>query len=305
MKAVACAVNSLNIVGQHPVGSVHSLFANSVNLQFGQRLIHLSAGNYGRLPFGLILESDHMDVLLHRIVQGEPVHWDENHRSLWFSQSCLYFSLADTSVYKSTLDLPKWNFSKDLYDALLCIVVSKDYSCGLGMAAEKALIETGAVIGNRDGSSGLAGLQEAFYSDDSSLIERRLRFLIGRGAGLTPSGDDVIIGFLLGVTAARQEAPVFLSVFNRLIAIEGRQLTTHISLEYLYYAGQRQFGSCLQDLMKVLVSGPVSAVIAAARKVLAVGSTSGADTLIGLITFLAMLEGAKVRESDYTSCLRR
>ena len=295
MKAVACAVNSLNIVDQNPVGSVHSLFRNSVNLQFGQRLIHLSAGNYGRLPFGLILESDHMDVLLKQIVQDEPVHWDEKHRILWFSQSYLYFSLADTSVYKSTLDLPKWNLYKELYDALLCTVVSKDCYCGLGMTAEKALIETGAIIGNSDGSSGLAGLQEAFYSDDSSLIERRLRFLIGRGAGLTPSGDDIIIGFLLGVTSARQEAPVFLSVLNRLIVREGLKLTTLISLEYLYYAGQRQFGSYLQDLMKALVSGPIRAVKAAARKVLEVGSTSGIDTLIGLITFLSMLEGAKAR----------
>ena len=39
-------------------------------------------------------------------------------------------------------------------------------------------------------------LIEVVMSSDERLIEEALRYFLGRGKGLTPSGDDMIVGIL-------------------------------------------------------------------------------------------------------------
>lgn len=305
MKAVACAANSLNVLAGCPEGSVHSVFANSLNLQFGQRLIHLSAGNYGRLPFGLIMENAGIGALLARAEQGNQVLWDEKRNLLRFEREKIHLSLAETSIYESHRTCIGDKLSSANYDALLYTLAGQDRACGLGLTISQALVEAGVAVGNRDDTSVLNRLQQASVSEDTALIEAVLRYLIGRGAGLTPSGDDILTGFLLGVWTCGHSHTTFRETFNRLIAEEGSMLTTQISLEYLYYAGQGQFGSHLHDLAQALFTGTAVQVRAATKKVLDVGSTSGLDTLIGLITYLTILGGANSLGEDHTSRLRR
>lgn len=103
------------------------------------------------------------------------------------------------------------------------------------------------------------------------------RWLIGRGPGLTPSGDDMLIG-MMAVLYARgtfARLPSFLPPVDQLA-----QLTTSVSCSYLNSARIGEFSTPILKVMHSLQSGRCPH--AAIRRLLAVGHTSGADTVLGI-----------------------
>ena len=135
-----------------------------------------------------------------------------------------------------------------------------------------------------------------------------LAALVGVGEGLTPSGDDVIVGVLAALDAARDCAPRAAAVRARLGAAlgAGGARTTRVAAQMLDAAIAGLYAEPLRDLLHALVPArPVparpgsrrarSAEPAPARlsravaAVLAIGHRSGGDTLRGLIAALERL----------------
>jgi hypothetical protein len=114
--------------------------------------------------------------------------------------------------------------------------------------------------------------------------------LIGRGPGLTPSGDDLITGFLAGLfsTAADDRAwRAFLEAFCLTVAAAAPS-TSEISRAYLTHAAAGWFAEPLVTLARQIGGGADrcaidSATIAARR----VGHTSGSASVFGLLLGLA------------------
>lgn len=102
---------------------------------------------------------------------------------------------------------------------------------------------------------------------------------IGKGPGLTPSYDDILMGMLLVTfldkSINQEKLPDFLHGTPPL-----ESLTTLISVNYLRFASQRIFSTPLQTLATALVQ-PMR-LPQAVRLLLQVGHFSGADTLIGV-----------------------
>ena len=110
--------------------------------------------------------------------------------------------------------------------------------------------------------------------------------LIGLGEGLTPAGDDCLVGALAVIhrfdgswLAAHPEIQA--SVRQR--AWHG---TTAVAREFVAHALAGHFAESVVDL---LVADSVEAVDRAAPRLLGVGATSGADTLLGIRLALAAL----------------
>lgn len=103
------------------------------------------------------------------------------------------------------------------------------------------------------------------------------RWLIGCGPGLTPSGDDMLTGMLAVLYAAGFSVRLghFLPPADQLA-----QLTTSVSCSYLNSARMGEFSIPVLKVMRRLQSGrdPQPAI----QRLLAVGHTSGADTLLGI-----------------------
>lgn len=102
-------------------------------------------------------------------------------------------------------------------------------------------------------------------------------WLIGRGPGLTPSGDDMLTG-MIAVLYARgifTQQSSFLPPPDRLA-----QLTTSVSCSYLNSARIGEFSTPVLRVMRSLQSGrdPHLAIC----RLLAVGHTSGADIVLGI-----------------------
>lgn len=279
MKTVAWAANILAALDDCPNGRVHSLFDHSLNLRFGERLVHVADGRYGRLPFGLILRGDDAQMLLRCLQPGETVYWD-GHICFWGRG--LAIALDGIQPYDLFLPEQQGTLPAGSKAALVDRLLAEKRASGLGFTA-------GDAVDHLDGKwcakhSCLTDIRKAAAGLAPNLTDSIVRYFLGRGVGLTPGGDDFLVGFLAATWAAGKLQPNFINTFKSLVSAEGAHLTTDISAEYLYYAGQRQFASPLHDLMNALFVGDLPQITARADIILANGHTSGLDTLLGVLT---------------------
>lgn len=107
--------------------------------------------------------------------------------------------------------------------------------------------------------------------------------LAGRGPGLTPSGDDFLVGVLHAVTCWPDLAAAGLAAdLHARIAAVAVPRTTRISAAYLDAASRGWATSPWHALVDALAQYPAAGPLeAAARRLLATGETSGADGLTG------------------------
>jgi hypothetical protein len=154
-----------------------------------------------------------------------------------------------------------------------------------------------AVI-TRSGVAGKAGdamrsLFEATQRYDLS-TESSVRGLIGLGAGLTPNGDDLLVGYLAGLWCTVRddsERVQFVSNLGKTIIHHSHQ-TNDISRTYLIHASQGQVSSFLVNLAEAISVGENSDRLRnTAETAMRVGHTSGMDTVTGLLMGLAAWEG--------------
>ncbi|WP_336218396.1 DUF2877 domain-containing protein [Citrobacter amalonaticus] len=101
------------------------------------------------------------------------------------------------------------------------------------------------------------------------------RWLIGRGPGLTPSGDDMLTGMLAVFVATGMPVHRFLPPADQLAL-----LTTSVSCSYLNSARLGEFSTPVLRVMCDLQTGQDAD--RGLRRLLAVGHTSGADIVSGI-----------------------
>ena len=136
-------------------------------------------------------------------------------------------------------------------------------------------------------------LGRAFRSEDKNSLTDAITELIGLGPGLTPSSDDMLAGLvLLCVLYAKNSGRARRA--SRLIALvtaeEARGRTTVLSEEYLMQAASGRGNEPVMRLCAALLTGERESVERETRRVLAIGETSGTDTVLGIVlgTMLCM-----------------
>jgi hypothetical protein len=144
---------------------------------------------------------------------------------------------------------------------------------------------------SRTGLAGEARLEEvattladAVATEDD--LARCVEYLIGRGPGLTPSGDDLLVGYGVGKWMLGRQHP-FADVVAR---VSRGSRTTDVSRAYLaaMTEGYANRGYC--ELGDALAEGSGDALPRILNELLLVGHTSGADGLLGFALALAFLE---------------
>ncbi len=103
--------------------------------------------------------------------------------------------------------------------------------------------------------------------------------LIGLGVGLTPSGDDYLVGLVGGLEASVHPAWPALATT---IAAKARRRTTAFGASILAHAARGAYAERLTDVVVAIASGPSDDLALPIERALAYGATSGADTLVGL-----------------------
>ncbi|HSO64130.1 MAG TPA: DUF2877 domain-containing protein, partial [Ornithinibacter sp.] len=119
-----------------------------------------------------------------------------------------------------------------------------------------------------------------FRTHDEDAVASGVAGLLGRGSGLTPSGDDALAGALLVAHALGAAAPLAAAVRARLAA------TTAVSAALLDAAADGFAARDVVTLVDAALAGDDDAVAVVLPHVLAIGHSSGRDLVTGVAAAL-------------------
>ena len=120
-------------------------------------------------------------------------------------------------------------------------------------------------------------LVEAVRGECPGAAEEACHGLVGLGHGLTPSGDDVLIGFS---AALRVREHPFATLVASAAADAAPGRTTDVAAMFHAYAARGEYSQRIATVLERLLAGPSSEDIQTA---LAWGASSGADCLLGVL----------------------
>lgn len=135
-------------------------------------------------------------------------------------------------------------------------------------------------------------LSLALANADIGTVKAIASQLAGLGQGLTPSGDDILLGAILATWIIH---PLDIAAnLAKEIANTAAPLTTSLSAAWLRSAGNGEAGVLWHEFFDTLLDLNTVQTQAALDKILAIGETSGADALSGFVdTFNSYAEREK------------
>ena len=135
----------------------------------------------------------------------------------------------------------------------------------------------------------VAGLIRALEAGDRIAAAESAARLIGLGPGLTPSGDDVLVGIEAALHRLAQPSAGFLAL--ALGDVEER--TTELSATFLRHAAAGEFAERVHTLLAALLGSDDETIPAAIDRAVAWGATSGTDCLLGVLIGLDVAAGVR------------
>jgi hypothetical protein len=270
---------------------VHSVFQSALNLRLHgeNRLLTLVGSEEGDLPQGIRLDTPD-DFSFEKFQIGEPAICREG--ILYFEKSSLTIQLSNARRWKCDLPALKfdpanpavsaaWNF---VWEALN----ERQRLSGSELVAEELFHESARAGVPHKAGKAMRDLLHATRRNE--LNASAIHALIGLGAGLTPSGDDLLVGYMAGLWCTGQDKNEGMQFIGGLgetiIGLLSR--TNDISRTYLYHAAQGQVSSRLANLAEGICRGEnVERLSEIAETAMSVGHTSGMDAVTGLLISLA------------------
>jgi hypothetical protein len=271
--------------------AVHSAFAMSVNLRAGRRLVHCTTGVISS-PNGIEMTPGDLRRLqrIHEAAPGVALEWRPLERAIT-SRAGAEVSAAtpQTVIFDTALPRARGGDlsgpARDLVEHLARIRAPT----GLG-ADWNALTADPALTAAAD--SLLGGRA------DDALVR-----WLGRGPGLTPSGDDVLLGMVAALWFTGAIDSSSLAPLRELVETTGSRLTTEISAEYLHYVCRGLVNGMVRDLLVALDGSDTAGGLDAVDRLRRYGHTSGLDCVLGVLTGLRSI--ASVHRNGNTRPGRR
>lgn len=138
----------------------------------------------------------------------------------------------------------------------------------------------------------LSKFSSALANADFSTAKSTATKLAGLGVGLTPSGDDFIVGALYAVWIIHSREVA--SVLAREIAKIAMPLTTSLSAAWLRSAGKGEAGILWHEFFEALIAEDDLQI--PFENLLTVGETSGADALSGFQSVITAFKERIINE---------
>ena len=111
--------------------------------------------------------------------------------------------------------------------------------------------------------------------------------LIGLGPGLTPAGDDFLVGLFAVLNLGGSPCCGWLAG-GKDVLLRAEQSTNAISLAALTAAAHGQVRESISRLIETLIYGTLATLTEPLDRVLAIGSTSGSDLVAGILAGLKL-----------------
>ena len=268
--------------------AVHSVFRSAINLRLtsGSKLLTLIGSSEADLPQGIRVDVPD-NFSFKTFCAGEQVTCRDNELRIGSSTVELHGAKhwkCDLPALQADMTNPAVTTS---WQCAWQTLNKRQILLGAEIVAEDLFrsdetIQAGVPRKAGEAMRGLFDTTRRCDLTDTSSV----RALVGLGAGLTPSGDDLLVGYLAGLWCTvqnRRERMQFISSLGKTV-IRLSRLTTDISRNYLYHASRGQFSSRLADLAHVICRGENSdRLFITIESAMQVGHTSGMDSVTGLL----------------------
>lgn len=270
---------------------VHSVFQSALNLRLHgeNHLLTLVASGEGDLPQGIRLDTSD-DFSFEKFQIGEPAVCKDS--ILHFEKSSLTVRLSGARRWKCDLPALKFDPANPAVSAAWSFVWEvlneRQRLSESEVIAEELFLDSARAGVPRKAGEVMSDLLHVTRRNE--LNASAIHALIGLGAGLTPSGDDLLVGYMAGLWCAVQDKHERMQFMwglgETIIGLLSK--TNDISRTYLYHATQGQVASRLANLAEGICRGEnVERLSEIAEAAMSVGHTSGMDAVTGLLIGLA------------------
>jgi len=282
-------------------GTIHSVFRKAVNIVTSDdTMLAVLSNELPRMPNSVRLTPIMAEKLLRHLQPGLEI-WIGDGRLLILAHD-LAIHLPETSAWEPRPEITAYHWGHETvaqHVRLLAYHLAEQQHRGgfapllepllLGQPAAETPLSLMAL-------PMLRLLAQASWLQDIAGVEEAARRLAGLGPGLTPAGDDALAGFAAVMKLLSPQLSVDSASRDHIavaIASVARPRTTALSAVLLAHAARGEVAEQVGDFLLSLAL-PVEAskaVLHAADRVLAFGSSSGGDTLLGMLLGLRALDG--------------
>jgi hypothetical protein len=253
-------------------GRVHSVFRRAVNLVTDDgELFTLAARGLGNAPQTALLPVH--DLRSTGMALGNAVHARAG--QLWIGDR-LGVTFDTASVW--TCVLPRWRATPPRVSANLAWLQGALRQRRLAQRPALGAFDRAAldVLEER-----AASLRISLREHEGALATAQARSLLGLGPGLTPAGDDFLVGLFAVLHLPDSPCERWLQGGAHVLQ-DAERATNEISLAALRSAGCGRVRDSIAVLLRELLRGGGTPLQAALARVLAIGASSGCDIAAGL-----------------------
>jgi hypothetical protein len=257
---------------------------NLVNDQ-GQVLALVSAAR-GLTPFGLVVAADRTAPFAD-VRANDPIAWTPEALRLGaltidYAAATLWDARPNWPVVRATLTA-----RPERFELLAALASSAAPAGSLLELFEPAGTLTLAPALRERALAGATALMTGLAAGEMALAEAGVTQLAGLGGGLTPAGDDFVLGVCLAAHAGAF-GPAAVAQLPALAAALASRTAT-LSAAYVRAAARGECASYWHAVLAAL-AGPLPALAEAVGALVSIGHTSGADGLAGFLAQATRVE---------------
>ncbi|MGM0175450.1 DUF2877 domain-containing protein [Enterococcus sp. DIV0800] len=246
------------------MGKIHSVFKQSLNLMVNEHLINLSASGNFLSSFGVQLSPPVFQEIRPFCQQGNVVRLTQQSLVIYSQVGIKRLSFSDIQIVPLNIGAIETNMVTVMM--LKEILTTKQLEKRLGLPG-----------GNRERMY-FDFLQNPEMDDEKWLA--LVEYFVGRGKGLTPSGDDLLMGYLFILKLYQHKCYQVLELQLHKM----NRFTTDVSWNYLSALLLGYVSSPFIELRNGLEEElPYNELNQLVEAILAIGHTSGSDSCYGLL----------------------
>lgn len=271
---------ALEALSGHVTGTVHSVFASSFNVELAGRLVHVGAVPALLACTGLSVAASALVDALSCVRVGDLAVARKGTLRLYGRAGVAELDSRKAPTAACCVPvLAGGSWARWAHDRLR----SWGLPSGVGLPFDER------------SASCLDALSAACVSDRE--LNAAVHHLVGRGSGLTPSGDDVLLGYGTALQMAGERTEALAR------ALKARaNATTAVSASYFDAFAHGYVNPIYVELARALDSRNVLSFERAVLQIRGIGHTSGNDALMGLMAGFSRVAAATRAQDSQARC---
>lgn len=251
------------------MGRIHSIFERSFNLKIGEQLINIASYEDYLSSFGMYFPKPMFRQIYPLIHQGNLVKITNEKLTVYSSEGIQEIFIENPDIF--SLQISEIKIQRPELKMLYKILKKEKLENQVGLVIDKPMKDVMTQMTKKSNENNPVDWQQI------------IRYLIGRGKGLTPSGDDILTAYLalLSVIGDQRAEALASALTNTELS------TTDVSKGYIFSAIRGNVNSLVYQLFVDLQNQMEEAIIHTdVKKIMSIGHSSGKDMCFGLLLAL-------------------